>query len=278
MNRIRKNYPSDLTQAQWQCIKRLVPKARAGGRRRTIDIREVINAIFYITRTGCPWRQLPHDFPHPSSVYYYFAQWKKAGVWKAMVHLLAIRLRKSLGRSPTPSTVIIDGQSVRAAHGEERGWDGFKKVRGRKRQILVDTLGILWSAKVHRANQNENPHAHEVIEQYPRRVRLPKRLLGDFEYGKSPFDLRLHDAWKIWPTVRAGTQTSYRDKHRRLRRTVALSNLKPQRWIVERSFAWFNNFRRLNRDYERTTEHSEAFIYISQIQLLLNRLATKGDF
>jgi transposase len=169
--------------------------------------------------------------------------------------------------------VIIDGQSVKAQYGEERGWDGFKKVRGRKRQILVDTLGILWAAKVHRGNQQEGTRAFEVIKNYPENLKRPVRLLGDFGYGKAPFKIQLKEHWGIWPEIRQGKKETFRNTEYKLRQRVGVSNLKPQRWIVERSFAWFNSSRRLTRDYEKKVMNSEALLYISQMPILLRRLA-----
>lgn len=274
MTSLRKRtfYPSDLTDAEWKSIRHLIPRARRGGRPRTTDVREVVNAIFYLTRSGCAWRYLPQEFPPWRTIYDYFSVWNERGVWRAIHQELAARVRRRSGRKSTPSTVIIDGQCTRAQYGEERGWDGFKKVRGRKRQILVDSTGILWGAWIHRANQQEPTYASKVIEDYPRDIRSPQRVLGDSAYGGKPFANFLAQYWSVTPVITRGTKVPYYDSRSRIRFTVGKSNLKPQRWVVERTFAWFNNFRRLNRDYEKKVSNSKAFLFISQIPLLLKRL------
>jgi putative transposase len=272
MHQERSYYLSDLTDQQWEIIKDLIPKARSGGRPRTTDVRFIVNAILYLTRTGCAWRYLPRDYPPWKTVYDYFVKWKWSGVWR-QIHLeLAMQVRTLDHRKKSPSTLIIDAQSVKAQYGEERGWDGFKKVRGRKREIVVDTLGILWGAKVHAANQGENRRGFEAVDRYPL-LSPPERILGDYSYSKSPFDAQVFLKWGIWPETKKATRSLVRSKHDSYVKKVEVSNLKPQRWIVERTFAWFNNFRRLNRDYEKDITNSEVFLYISQIPILLNRLS-----
>jgi putative transposase len=272
MNQARRSYPSDLTDQQWESIKGLIPTARSGGRPRTTNTRAVVNAVFYLTRTGCAWRYLPKEYPPWKTVYDYFIRWKYGGVWRNIHMSIATQVRREDGRNESPTTLIIDAQSVRAQYGEERGWDGFKKVRGRKREILVDTMGIIWGSKVHAANQGENRRGFEAVESYLLK-KPPLRILGDFSYSKSPFDVLVFKKWGIWPEVRKGKKPFVKSKDGRMRAKVTVSNLKPQRWIVERSFAWFNNYRRLNRDYEKNVSNSEIFLYISQIPMLLNRLA-----
>lgn len=272
MDQIGRPYPSDLTNQQWELIKDLVPQARFGGRPRKTCSRKVINAIFYVIRAGCAWRYLPKDYPPWPTVYGYFYRWKVDGTWR-LIHLyLAKQSRINQIRNPTPSTVIIDAQSVRAQYGEERGWDGFKKVRGRKRQILVDTQGILWGVKVHAANQAEQKRGIEAIFDYPLGYKIPERVVGDFSYSKPPFDVEVFRHWNIWPEIRKGVQSTVKTKAGRSKKVIKIDNLKPQRWKVERTFAWFNNFRRLNRDYEKKTSNSEILLFISQIPLLLNRI------
>lgn len=260
MNQTRRLYPSDLTDQQWELIKGLIPVARSSGRPRTTSMRQIMNAVFYITRTGCAWRYLPGEFPPWQTVYDYFTKWNSQGIWRNIQLHLAVRVRVSSQRSPTPSTLIIDAQSVRAPRGQERGWDGFKKVQGRKRQIVVDTTGIIWGASVHAANQGENRRGFEAIEDIPL-VPAPQRILGDYAYSKIPFNVNIYEKWGIWPETKKGAKNF-----------AIESNLRPTRWIVERSFAWFNNYRRLSRDYERKICNSLIFLYISQIPILLSRL------
>lgn len=253
-----REYPSDLSNEQWELIKDLIPPARAGGRPRTRDVRQLLNAVFYIVRSGCAWRYLPKSFPPWQTVYDYFSQWRQQGIWREIHLRLAKCARTSAGKAPTPSTVIIDSQSIRAHYGEMRGWDGFKKVRGRKRQILVDTFGILWGVGIHAANSGDCRKGYLATQAYPPNETIPKRILGDNEYGKGPFDLWVNHHWGIWPQSKKSSKTE--------------SNLRPTRWIVERSFAWFNHFRRLSRDYERKINTSVTMLYISQARMLLNRL------
>lgn len=271
MSQVRRTYPTDLTDQQWDLIKDLIPAARSGGRPRTTSARSIVEAVLYVVRTGCAWRYLPREFPPHKTVYDYFSKWEGSGIWRDIHLTLAKQVRIAQGRNESPSTSIIDAQSVRAQYGEERGWDGFKKVRGRKREILVDTLGILWGAKVHAANQSETRRGIEAIEDY-RGTEIPVRLLGDYSYAKSPFDVQLFNLWKIWPDTKMSKRGEGRDKYNFKTTIVTESNLKPTRWIVERTFAWFNNYRRLSRDYERKVRVSEVFLFISQIPMLLNRL------
>jgi putative transposase len=274
MDQAARHYPCDLTDQQWELIKDLIPPARRGGRPRRVSPRQIINAVFYLTRTGCAWRYLPKQYPAWQTVYDYFRQWRDEEVWIKLHQALAQKVRLSVGKEPNPNLVIIDGQSVKAQFGEERGWDGFKKVRGRKRQIIVDSLGIIWAAKVHRANQQESTSGYEAINKYPNNIARPEILLGDAGYGKAPFNLLAKTRWGIWPEIRKGTKPKVRNEKGHLRHNVGISNLKPQRWIVERSFAWFNHYRRLARDYERKIRNSETFLFLSQMPLLLNRLAS----
>lgn len=270
MNQARRRYPSDMTNQQWEAIRGLIPPARSGGRPRTTQMREIINAVFYITRSGCAWRYLPRDYPPWQTVYTYFRRWLRDGTWQKLHFKIAKAVRRSDGRKAAPSMVIIDAQSVRAQYGEERGFDGFKKVRGRKREIIVDTMGIIWAAKVHAANEGENRKGFAAVEKYPFKKR-PEKLLGDYSYSRTPFSTQLKEKWKIEPDVKKAEISYERDKFGSLQQKVRTTNLGAKRWVVERTFAWFNNYRRLNRDYERRVVISETFLFISQIQLLLSR-------
>lgn len=267
-------YPCDLSDHEWEFIKELLPRQSRRGRPQVTSLRGVVGAVLYMIRSGCAWRYLPKEYPPWKTVYWYFSKWRDAGVWERIHHALAAKVRRREGRQEAPQVVIIDSQSVRAASGEELGWDGFKKVRGRKRQIIVDSLGLIWAAHVHNARVSENTRADEAIMEYPTSFPTPKVLLGDGSYGKPPFDQWVKFHWGIWPTIRRGKKKEFRDKEKgwRVRMKVVRSNLKPQRWIVERSFAWFNHSRRLARDYEHKTKTSQAMIYISQIPMMLRRL------
>jgi putative transposase len=273
----RKEYPSDLTEQQWEIIKDLLPKPRRGGRPRTTDVREVINAIFYLNRSGCAWRYLPREFPKWQTVYDYFSRWKAQGLWENICAHLAKLARVKIGREETPSVVIIDSQSAKAHFGEHRGYDGFKKVRGRKRHILVDTLGILHGVKVGPANLADDKPGMDVI--WKKQELLEKRGLkavyADGGY-RTWFECQVFGTFKTWPTIIKGKKVKQAHPNPTWKgskvNVITHQNLTPKRWIVERTIAWFNHYRRLTRDYERKTCNSETMLYLAMTQILLRKL------
>ena len=163
---MKRNYPTDLTDAEWKHIEPFVPAPKCRGRQRIHSPREILNAVFYILRSGCPWRLLPRDFPPWKTVYHYFRQWRLQGVWEQLHSVLRERLRIRLGRNPQPSAGIVDAQSAKTTGvgGEARGYDGGKKVRGRKRHLLVDTEGLVLIAKVHSAKVPDQDGIKLVLE------------------------------------------------------------------------------------------------------------------
>lgn len=267
-------YPSDLTDQQWDCIKKLIPKARAGGRPRTTEVRAVMNAIFYINRTGCAWRYLPKELPPWQSVYTYFSDWTKQGILNK-IHIRLVRNVRILDkRGEKSSILIVDSQSAKAQWGEDRGFDGFKKVRGRKRNIFVDSLGLIHSIKVDAANKKDHRSAIEMLN--PKSVHFPnttkkelKAFLADGGYRAIEFHEIVEKTFKVKPTLKS---SAHQKNHKKEGRILVSSNLKPTRWIVERTFAWFNYFRRLSRDFEKKTSCSEAMIQIAMMQIMLKRL------
>lgn len=254
-NQERRQYPSDLTDHQWEAIKELIPKARSGGRKRSTCVRHVLNAIFYLNRTGCTWRSLPADFPPWKTVYYYFSKWQEMNVWRSINDFLVREVRKKAGKNEAPSVLIIDSQTAKAHYGENRGYDGFKRMRGRKRQIIVDTLGMVHGIRVHAADLEDRRQGLELIKTYKPKRRL-EMIFADRAYNGCFID-QVFLKFRFWSTIVVNGKAG---------------NLKPTRWIVERTFAWFNHYRRLSRDYERKIENSESMIYLAMTQLMLRRL------
>jgi putative transposase len=260
----RKSYPSDLTDAQWAILEPWIPLPRPGGRPRKTDTREVVNAIFYLTREGCSWRALPHDFPPWKTVYNYFERWQRDGTWDRFLDALRVRVRQAAGRDPQPRVGCIDSQSVKtAAGGEEVGTDGGKKVRGRKRHIAVDTLGLLLAVVVTAANVDDARAAQEVFARMPGRD-FPRLevMQADNKYHNHELNrwLRVHRR-PYWVMVVSRPPGE--------RRFVPLKS----RWVVERTFAWLGRYRRLSRDHEHTTGSSEAVVKLAGIHHSLRRLA-----
>ena len=253
-------YPSDLTDGQWQVLRCLLPEQAKRGRR-PICRRLILNAILYINRTGCQWRALPHDFPKWKTVYTIFWRWRRDGVWQRIHEALCRRVRKHNGKKPTPSVAIVDSQSIRTAEGgEERGYDAGKKITGRKRHLAVDTLGLVWAVVVHGAYWQDHDGACFVFQKLKVFGRL-RVLFADSAYGRNDLPRWVQETfgWILQTVLRPVGAKGF----------VVL----PKRWIVERTFAWLARYRRHSRDYERSTQSSETMIYLSMIALMSRRLA-----
>ena len=258
----RKSYDSDVTDEQWFIVEPYLIKSHplGCGRPRKVDTREVLNSIFYLNKTGCQWRSLPHDFPSWPVVYYYFRKWRNDGTWEIMNKALTAKCRETVGRNPdNPTAACIDSQSIKGTSesgGESSGYDGGKKINGRKRHIVTDTMGYVLKAKVHAANVADTTAAPEIMAQVASIFLLISILFADLGY-KKPFIQYIKDTFCIDTEITA-KQEGF--------------NVVRKRWVVERTLAWISRQRRMSRDYERTTESSESMIYISMVRIMLKQL------
>jgi putative transposase len=255
------SYPTDLTDAEWELVAPFVNKDPAIGSPRSVCMRCVLNALLYIDKPGCQWNMLPRDLPNYRTVYSHFRRWTEDGTLERMHTTLRQVLRVRYGRDPDPSLAIVDSQSVKTTEiGGDVGFDGAKQINGRKRHILVDTLGLVLLVVVTAASV-QDAHSAPILE--PRmRGKFPrlKKILADAGYKQQFID---------WVAGRCGWLGEVVHRAAHLRGFHVL----PKRWIVERTFAWFNPYRRLSKDYEFYTSSSEAMIYLASIRIMLKRYA-----
>jgi transposase len=255
-------YASNMTDAEWALLERLLPRPNRLGRPRTTDLRGVVEAILYILSSGCQWRALPHEFPPYSTVQGYFYAWRDSGRWQRIVHVLVRRARQKLGRGSKPTVAVIDSQSAPTAHaGGPRGYDAGKRIYGRKRHIVTDTNGLLLAAHVHPANVQDCHGAVRLLEQLRDKYPGLHHVFADRVYrGNQLIDALAHcGPWTIEIVERPPGVKGFQ--------------LLPRRWVVERTFAWFGRCRRLSKDFEGSPETELAWLLVAHLRLLTRRLA-----
>lgn len=260
----RRRYDTDLTDKQWETLLALLMEhvfTKRLGRPRVICLREIFDAILYVVRTGCQWRMLPHDFPKWQTVYYHFRQFRIRGTWEQISDLLRVGVRVSVGRDACPSAAIIDSQSVKTTEaGGPHGYDAGKKINGRKRHIVVDTMGLLLAVVVHVAAIQDRDGAKLVMMRIAGRFSRLKLIWADGGYAGKLVDwAQAFGSWILEIVKRPEGQKGF----------VVL----PRRWVVERTFGWIGRSRRLSKDYEELEKTSEAMVHISMIHLMIKRLS-----
>ena len=269
MTKSRQAYPTDLNDTEWEHIAQYLPAQCSTGAPRTITWREILNGIFYVVKNGCTWRSLPHDLPNWKTVYHYFRRFRLQGLWEIINHKIREAVRQAAGREAQASAMIIDSQSARTAEGgEKRGYEGGKKITGRKRNLIVDTMGLVVKANVTAANVQDvhaGKQTFQLLMEQPEQLTRLQTIFADGGYRGELVtwvEENLHATLSI---------VLKKELHQGF-------HVLPKRWVIERTNAWISRSRRLARDYERRVASSEAFIYIAMIRIGLRRLDRFQEF
>jgi putative transposase len=257
----RRQYTSEISEGEWKRLKWMLPKKQGAGRPLELDLRMVMNAIFYVLVTGCQWRNLPNDYPNPNSVYYHYRKWCQDGTWQRINREMVYLERRRIGRFARASAGIMDSQSVKVSDlGGVSGYDGNKKIKGRKRHALVDTLGNLLEVVVSAANISDQMGAKALLNKVERQIALRLLKIWADKGYQGDLELWFDEHWQIELEIVAA------DKDQKG------FAVQPRRWVVERTFAWLGKYRRLSKDFERDCRSSEGWIYLASIRTLLKRL------